>query len=159
MPRAKHSNGKIKPTSANVAMADRQRRAMDLKLAGATFEQIAQQIGYADASGAYRAVQRGLTETQRPAADELRETFSRRLDRLLLAVWPQAVHGDLKAVECARRLVDQQAKLHGANLPVKSEVDVTVTERSAADAALDELVAELERRARTEESSAQTPSK
>lgn len=144
MPRAKQTPGK-RPTGHNADMADRQRKAMDLRIAGATLEQIAQQLGYADASGAYRAICRGLVETQRPAADELRELESRRLDRLLLAVWQQALAGDLKAVETARRLLDQRARLWGLNMPVK--VDATVTQRTETDAALQALVDELERRA------------
>lgn len=144
MPRAKQSPGK-RPTSHNADMADRQRKAMELKIAGATFDQIAAQLGYADASGAWRAVCRGLIETQRPVADEYRALTDRRLERLLLSVWPAAIAGDLKANEQARRIIADLRRLWGTDMPVK--VDATVTQRTETDAALQALVDELERRA------------
>jgi hypothetical protein len=116
-----------------------------MRMAGATFQQIADGLGYADPSSAHKAVTRGLVETVRPAADELRELEAARLDRLLLAVWRDALTGNLKAVESARKILADRARLLGLNLPVKA--DVTITQRSETDAALQELVDELERRA------------
>lgn len=140
MPGAKHSPGK-RPTAHNAELAEKQRKAMEMKIAGATFEQIAAQLGYADASGAYRAVSRGLIETMRPAADELRELMVRRYERLLLGVWRDATSGDLKAADVARKILTDMARI---TLPLK--VEATVTQQTETDAALQELVAELERR-------------
>lgn len=140
MPRAKQSPGK-RPTPTNAETAERQRKALEMRVAGATFEQIAAQVGYADASGAYRAVSRGLLETQRPAADELRALMVRRYERLLLGVWRDAVGGNLKAADVARKILTDMARI---TLPLK--VEATVTQQTETDAAIADLVAELERR-------------
>ena len=46
--------------SRTMSAAEKTRRAIALKLAGASYAQIAQQLGYSDASGARTAVQRGM---------------------------------------------------------------------------------------------------
>lgn len=62
--------------------------------------------------------------------------------------------GRLAALDRALRVHERLTRLLG--LEASSKVDITVTEQSEADRALDELVAEMERRAQaeTEESSA-----
>jgi hypothetical protein len=108
--------------------ADRERQAMDLRKAGATFHQIATQLGYRDGGGARKAVVRALSRIPNEAAVDMRAMDSERLDRLLLAVWKDALGGDLKAMDRALRILDQRAKLLGLNLPVRSEVDMLVAQ-------------------------------
>lgn len=127
MPKDNQTPGKRRPTPNNAALADKERQALDLRLAGARFADIADKLGYANESGAYKAVQRALTSTLQPAADELREVESARLERLLLAVWPAALDGDAKAIAQARGLIDQRCKLLGLNAPARVDVDATVT--------------------------------
>jgi DNA-binding CsgD family transcriptional regulator len=134
-------------TPHNVEVTDKERQALELRKAGATLDQIAKQLGYADPSGVHRAITRALEKIPVQAVADYRAIQNERLERLLLAVWQISLAGDLKAVDRALRILDQQARLLGLNVPAKSEVDVTVTERSSTDVALDELVAEMERRA------------
>ena len=102
-----------------IETAERERKALELRKAGATFDQIAEQCGYADKSGAFYAIKRALSDIVPPAVEELRTLDSERLDRLLLAVWKQALDGDLKAVDRALRILDQRARLLGLNAPVQ----------------------------------------
>lgn len=44
-------------------------------------------------------------------SDQALPMYIERLETLLKATWPKAVTGDLKAVEVARRLLEQQARL------------------------------------------------
>lgn len=44
-------------------------------------------------------------------SDQALPMYIERLETLLKATWPKAVGGDLKAVEVARRLLEQQARL------------------------------------------------
>jgi hypothetical protein len=44
-------------------------------------------------------------------SDQALPMYIERLETLLKATWPKAVSGDLKAVEVARRLLEQQARL------------------------------------------------
>lgn len=132
MPRAKQTPGnqpapkQRRPTPANAELVAKERQALDLRLAGATFDAIAERLGYADASGAMRAVKRAMTSTLQEPADELRQLEAGRLDRLLLAVWPAALEGDAKSVAQARGLIDQRCKLLGLNAPQRVDVDATV---------------------------------
>jgi len=113
-------------TPTNAELVAKERQALDLRLAGATFDAIAERLGYADRSGAQRAVERAMTSTLQEPADQLRELQAARLDRLLLAIWPTALDGDAKAIAQARGLIDQLCKLLGLNAPTKVDVDATV---------------------------------
>jgi hypothetical protein len=44
--------------------------------------------------------------------------YARRLEELLAAVWPEAMAGDPKVVEVARRILAQQGKHLGLNVDV-----------------------------------------
>ena len=105
-------------------------RVMTLRLAGMQFDQIAEEVGYADASGCYRAYQRVMARTVQPVADEIREEEVRRLDRLISAYWPRALGAggndpSPKAAEVVYKAMDRRAKLLGLDAPVKQEVEVT----------------------------------
>ena len=105
-------------------------RVMTLRLAGMQFDQIAEEVGYADASGSYKAYQRVMARTVQPVADEIREEEVRRLDRLIAAYWPRALGAggsdpSPKAAEVVYKAMDRRAKLLGLDAPVKQEVEVT----------------------------------
>lgn len=105
-------------------------RVMTLRLAGMQFDQIAEEVGYADASGSYKAYQRVMARTVQPVADEIREEEVRRLDRLISAYWPRALGAggsdpSPKAAEVVYKAMDRRAKLLGLDAPVKQEVEVT----------------------------------
>lgn len=135
-----------RPTVDTAIASDRERQALELRKAGATLDAIARQLGYADPSGAHRAITRAIERIPAQAVNEFRAVDVERLDRLFLAVWQPALAGDLKALDRALRILDQRAKLLGLNTPVKAEMDVTVTERSAVDIELAELLNEVKAR-------------
>ena len=68
----------------NVSVGEKTRRAMALKLAGASYASIAESLGYADASGARKAVMRGLDQGLQENANELRKIHYGRLEHLLI---------------------------------------------------------------------------
>ena len=110
---------KRRPTPHNVEVTDKERQALELRKAGASFDAIARQLGWADKSGAYRAVTRALAAVLNEDAEDLRALDAERLDRLLLAVWKPALDGDGKAWDRALRLLDQRARLLGLNAPTQ----------------------------------------
>lgn len=134
---------RARPSRRNADLADRQRQAVELRIAGLPFEAIADRLGYSDPSSAWKAVQRALVQTQRPATDELRELLTRRYEALLVAVWPKARAGDLDAVNTARRLLDSLTRLH---IPMRVDVDPGGG-ASDVDTSIAALVAEVEARA------------
>lgn len=118
-----------------VDVTDRWAEALTLRRGGATYEQIAKAVGYADTSGAYKAVMKALRETLAEPAEELRTLELQRLDRLFLEAWKlstaEATNPELrlKSIDRCQRLSESRRKLLGldAALPVYGsleEVDV-----------------------------------
>ncbi len=109
---------------AKVPSADlivRERRALELRRAGVELDLIARELGYTNASGPYKAIQRALRRTLQEPADELRAMEGARLDSLLSAVWPKAMRGDLAAVDRAMRLSESRRRLLGLDSPQRVE--------------------------------------
>ena len=91
----------------------RHRRALDLRKAGLSYEQIAHRLDYRTTRGAYGAVMAALQRSALEPADEVRMLEMERLNRLLLAVWPKAIEGEERAIDRALKIMEQRAKLLG----------------------------------------------
>jgi len=100
---------------------ERQLEALELRKAGAAYAVIAERLGYRSASGAHAAVSAALKRTQQEPADEVRTLEIERLDRMLLAIWPQVVNGNQGAIDRALRIMERRAKLQGLDAPAKTE--------------------------------------
>lgn len=100
---------------------DKQVRALELRKAGLTLEQIANELGYASKSGAAKALSAALQKTIQEPADELRTLESQRLDALLHSLWNNALSGDTRAIDTCLRVMDRRAKLLGLDAPSKLE--------------------------------------
>ncbi|MFD5570453.1 hypothetical protein [Streptomyces cadmiisoli] len=109
-------------------VAERRTKAIAMVLAGVDYDTIAERLGYASRGAAHTDVDRALSAnltSLKDKAQQLREVQAMRYQRLLAAVWPKALKGDLKAVETAARLVDRVVKLWGLAEPDKLDLDVT----------------------------------
>jgi hypothetical protein len=119
-------------------VAQRQEKAMSLRLAGGSFRAIAAALGITHMQ-AHRDVVRALKESLRlrdGAADELRALELKRLDALLVACWPKASSGDCEAVRAAVRIAERRSKLLGLDAEVSSRLELTggaVVRTEAAD--------------------------
>lgn len=95
----------------------RQARAVELALSGMDYQQIADELEYADKSGAWRAVRAALDRNEQPKVKEYRDLENARLDRLQLRLWPIALGEDddlaLRATDRLLRLFERRAKLNG----------------------------------------------
>jgi hypothetical protein len=85
--------------------------AVELRMAGAEYQEIAKELGYADKSGAWRAVQRSLRSRQVTAIDRYRITRYAELEAGHKAAWPAARIGDIKAVERCLNIADARVRL------------------------------------------------
>lgn len=86
-------------------------QALQLRLAGATYDQIAEQLDYLHKGRAHDAVQKALIATVQEPADAYRKMELARLDRLLLSIWTQATTsgpGQLAAIDRALRIMAQR---------------------------------------------------
>tara|TARA_R110002110_G_scaffold54098_9_gene155463 strand:- start:308 stop:889 length:582 start_codon:yes stop_codon:yes gene_type:complete len=115
------------PLTVKMSSQEKQKRAMALKLAGASYAQIAESIGYADASGAYKAVSRGMKNSLQESAGDLRKIHYGRLEHMLMLVWPAVNQGDSSAVSSALQVMDRMERLYGLNEAQK--VDITAGAR------------------------------
>jgi hypothetical protein len=99
--------------------------AIQLRIAGASWDEVAEVLGFPTARAAIVATERALekelqtTESQ----DAMRKMAGKRLDRLLRAVWGKALDPDhpeqLAAVRTAREIVGQHSKLFGLDAPTE----------------------------------------
>ena len=105
-------------------LVDREIKVLELRRAGLTWQRIAEETGYADASGAYLAYKRAIKRTMQQPADELREQELDRIDRLQLALWPKAMKGDNASINTIVRLMERRARLLGLDTPIKIQQDV-----------------------------------
>ena len=102
--------------------------ALQLKMAGATWEEIASTIGYPTARAALVATERALEKELRTeeSQSQMRGLAGKRLERLLRSVWTKAINPDhpehLAAVTKAREILASHSKLYGLDAPTEMVV-------------------------------------
>lgn len=116
---------------------ERGAKALELRKAGATYEEIAKQLGYADPSGPQKVVMRMLQAIRREPAEELVTLELSRIDRLFLTAYDQALKGSLPAIDRCIRLMERRAALLGLDdaLPAFNPAEELDLEAVAAQAA------------------------
>jgi hypothetical protein len=126
------------PTNVVRARERKANAAIQLKLAGATWEEVAQSLGYPTARTAIVATEKALEKQLADAGtrDQMRALAGARLERLIRAVWHKAIDPEspeqLQAVTKAKELVDRHAKLFGLDAPTEVVVhSPTTTELEA----------------------------
>jgi len=131
---------------------ERQLRAVELRKAGHTFQEIADLLEYANPKDAQKAVLAALKKTLQEPTDVLRRLECERLDVMLKSLWPFVLKGSPRHVEQALRVMDRRAAYLGLDAPKQVEDHRTVTVRIMAEQIgkelgldADELIAEAER--------------
>src|SRR5476649_565943 len=81
-------------SAASIVRADREREAVVLRRAGASYEEIAKRVGFADRSGAKKAIERGLARWMRGADEELRAMELERTEAIIGRLWPSIDRDD-----------------------------------------------------------------
>lgn len=107
--------------------ASRQQSAVALKIAGATYTEIAKALGYSSAHYARVAVERALAASVgEEDREQLRFIQSRRLERLLRGLWPKATNerspDQIAAARTALSVIDRHIKLTGTDAPTQMVV-------------------------------------
>lgn len=102
----------------DVIATERLRLALQMRRLGHTYEEIAESCGYANASGAWKAIKKAESSVIR---DEGRALVNRQLSyidyALSTCVMPQVKAGDLFAVDRMVALLKRQADLLGLDAP------------------------------------------
>lgn len=125
--RTGQGHGERHASPRRIAAAEQRRRALELRKAGATYDQIAQQVGYTNRGSAHRAVMAALKEITAEPAQEVRQLELERLDAMLLGLWPAARKGNQGAVDRVLRIMERRAKLLGLDSPVKADIGGKLT--------------------------------
>ena len=99
-----------------LAKAERAAKALSLRKDGATYEQIAAELGFASRGSAHNAVTAALRKAVVGPAEELRELEGLRLDAVQVALWPRVLAGDLEAIGTVVRLSERRCRLFGLDL-------------------------------------------
>lgn len=107
------SKGKTLAAVPDAEQIQRERDVLEMRRAGASFEEIAERVGYASRGSAYRAFKRALARTLQAPAAEIRELEADRLDRLQMALWPKAMRGETRAVDRVLAIMERRARLLG----------------------------------------------
>jgi hypothetical protein len=105
-------------------IAERRMRALNLRKAGGSYRQIAQQLGVSlnTAWADVNAELLELREQTKADAAEVRDLELQRCDEMILGLWPAVRRGDPKAVSAAVRVSERRSKLLGLDAPSKSEI-------------------------------------
>lgn len=85
------------------AAAQRQRQALDMRLAGHSYDDIARACGYASKSGAHKAVSTALAAIPRPSAEEYAAEMRARVLAAHKEAWQTAQRGDTTALNALAR--------------------------------------------------------
>jgi len=138
--RTTNSGNRAETSPTRLAIRDRDEQAAALRRAGATWPQIARQLGYASAGHAHDRFMILMREYPRDDIEAARDLEADRLDQLQRALWPRAMGGDEGAITTVLRIMDQRARLLGYNAPQRKEI--TVLTESVVDEALEQAAAQ-----------------
>ena len=100
----------------------KQLKALQLRLAGRNYDEIAAALQYANRSVAWKAVKNAMTKTLREPADQIRDMETDRLDKALAGIWTRVIKGDDRAIQTFIRLSEQRAKLLGLYAPTQTDI-------------------------------------
>jgi hypothetical protein len=113
----------------NRALASARRvRAVELRTAGHTYDQIATELGYANRGTVYRVVANALETQTVDAVKGLRSLEVERLDKLQVAVWQKAMEGDVPSAMAAVRCI--MARCHLLGLEGQAQIDFEARPRT-----------------------------
>ncbi|EMF20399.1 hypothetical protein H114_32689 [Streptomyces gancidicus BKS 13-15] len=125
-----------KTPKQRLTAAERRRQALGLYIAGVDLATIAQQVGYANASNAYRAIRQAIDESnarealarEEAAIDDLRRLEIMRADRLQAAFWGAAVKDkDPRAANIVLKCMKVRDDMQGLSAPRKLEHSGEIT--------------------------------
>lgn len=129
---------------SNPEILEKEKRVLELRRGGLTFDLIAERVGYANASSAQKAYQRACSRVVYEDVVALRNTEMDRLDIAQAAIWNEVLQGRIQAVIALMKIMERRARLLGLDMPVKTQLEVTHYDRDTIDAEVQRLVALLD---------------
>ncbi len=142
--------GESRTSPRRIEATQRQRQALELRKSGASYDAIAQALGYRGRQSAAAAVESALQKTIQEPADDLRKLDLERLDVMLLHLWPKVLRGDIRSIDASLRVLARRSLLLGLDAPLRVDVTAKMEAQAARIAEVTgqdkaELIAEAER--------------
>jgi hypothetical protein len=129
---------------------EKERKVLEYRRGGLTFDLIAERLGYASASGAHKAYLSACNRIVYEDVVEVRKSEMDRLDIAQAAIWgdltdTQNVDAGTRArlVLALIKIMERRARLLGLDMPTKAQVEVSIYDRDTIDAEVQRLVAIL----------------
>lgn len=104
---------------ADVKARTKAQKAIDLRMAGFMWQDIATRLGYNSPQAACKAVHDLLKRTEKETAEQYRVIQLARLDSLLTTIWDKVIAGDVGSVLAALKIEDRRSKLLGLDAPTR----------------------------------------
>lgn len=123
--RASPKTGKMR-REVDLRAIQKENQALDLRLAGATYDVIARECQFTHRSAARKAVGRALYRIQAEPVKQIREMEQARLDRMMRAIWPKVLRGELDAIATALRIEERRSKLLGLDQADRVDIEQRV---------------------------------
>lgn len=137
----------MKPHSTRILLQQKRRQALEARKAGATYQQIADNLGYTHASAARKAVLKAFGDVIQEPVNELRSLQVERLNHMLLRIWQRVDAGDLDSMAMALRIIDKIDALIGTEAAQQLEVKQQTTGVLVVDGNKDDYIVALKRMA------------
>lgn len=116
------ARNKNQTSPSTIAAKMRAAKALELRMEGMKFDDIAAELGFSGRQGAYDAVSRELKAITREPAEEVLRLDLERLDKMWGIHYLNAQAGDAVALSSCMRIMERRARLLGLDAPAKSEI-------------------------------------
>ena len=116
------ARNKNKTSPSTIDAKVRAAKALELRMEGMKFDDIANELGYNSKQAAFDAVSRELKAITREPAEEVLRIDLERLDRMWGIHYLNAQAGDAIALSACMRIMERRARLLGLDAPSKNEV-------------------------------------
>ena len=113
--------GESKLSPRRIDAQQKQQQAMELRMAGRTWQEIADHLGYASHTGAYEAFKVALSRSNHDAAEDYRSLTIGRLTKILQIHWPLMLQADNNSTRLCLQTIKDMREVLGLDSPSKFE--------------------------------------
>lgn len=100
-------------TAQKLSAQQRRAKALQLRLAGASYRRIAEEGVYSNSGTACREVKKALAEVTEESAQDVLRMELERLDTAQMAIWAAVRSGDVFAIDRMLKIMDMRARFLG----------------------------------------------
>ena len=113
--------GESKLSVRRIEAQNKQHQALELRMAGRTWQEIADHLGYASHTGAYEAVKVALSRSNHEAVEDYRSLTIGRLTKILQVHWPLMLQADNNSTRLCLQTIKDMREVLGLDSPSKFE--------------------------------------